>query len=152
MLAFGAFGTLWLFVWPPVQFALLRLLYWPLEATLLASWCKFYRTLVDLTGSTPSFQILDLFGLVLVLAHCIFGTALIFIFRLTFRLGLSHFYLSVPFFQKGRCSRFSITFGPFRHSRALMCFITMRTWCVRRGECSDCCGYTTPYCVVSLSL
>jgi len=28
----------------------------------------------------------------------------------------------------------------------------MRTWRVGREECSDCFGYTTPYCVVSLTL
>ena len=55
-------------------------------------------------------------------------------------------------FQKGRCSRFSATFGTFRHSRVLVCFITMRTWCVGREECSDCCDDTTSYYVVSLSL
>ena len=54
-------------------------------------------------------------------------------------------------FQKGRCSRFSATFGTFRHSRALVCFITMRTWCVGREECSDCCDDTTSYYVVSIS-
>ena len=38
------------------------------------------RILVDLEGSTNSFTCLDLFRLGVVLAHCINGTTLIFLF------------------------------------------------------------------------